>query len=169
MLQDTYSASKITGYLNMLLSLFNTGQKLSSTGNCLTLPIVCKLLFVWNKTYFVEKKLVSFSPEILKGVKITGKLVSGNTGCLVSRFQIWRIGLWQNLSVRQQATLFLTNQPRFDAVPLPLPLVILWGPLLDHGRMSIASFKSSFNILVPWIAGTYFCSFSFQVLYFLGN
>ena len=88
MLLDTFSASKITGYLNMLLSLFNTGQKLSSTGNCLTLPIVCKLLFVWNKTYFVEKKMVGFSPEILKGVKITGKLVSGNTGCLVSRFQI---------------------------------------------------------------------------------
>ena len=60
MLLDTFSASKITGYLNMLLSLFNTGQKLSSTGNCLTLPIVCKLLFVWNKTYFVEKKMVGF-------------------------------------------------------------------------------------------------------------
>ena len=44
-----------------------------------------------------------------------------------------------------------------------LPLVILLGPFLDHGRISISSPKYSFSISVFSLAKTYFFSFSFQV------
>ena len=50
-----------------------------------------------------------------------------------------------------------------------LPLVILLGPFLDHGRISISSPKYSFSISVFSLAKTYFFSFSFQVFFCLGS